>query len=77
MTAQVALHYENGTPDETVRVHLDLLAENTRYIMARLINTPDAHVAELCGSLLNVLGDIRQAHLSPTKTEVTLMHNLG
>ncbi len=77
VTEQVAIHYESGIQDETVRVHLDLLLENTREIESRLANTPDAHVAELCGSFLKVLGDIRQNYLSPTKTEVSLMRNLG
>ncbi len=77
VTEQVALHYAREPQDESVRIHLNLLIENTKEIETRLAHTPEAHVAELCNSLLKVLTDIRKNYLSPTKTEVSLMENLG
>ena len=67
MTEQVALHYARELQDESVRIHLNLLIENTKEIETRLAHTPEAHVAELCNSLLKVLTDIRKNYLSPTK----------
>lgn len=74
---QVARHYESGTEDESVRLHLDLLVEQTCEIGRCLAGTPDAHVSALCESMLRVLDDIRRRYLKPEKKDVELLRNLG
>jgi len=69
--------YDKNEVTSSVRLLLDMLLERSRDIAERVANTADAHVAELCESLVKVTEDLRHNYLSPSPKDIRLLQNFG
>jgi DNA-binding response OmpR family regulator len=69
--------YASQAADESAALQLDALAGHVRAIGRGVAGTPDAHIAELCDSMLRVIHDIRLNHPRPAAKDVQLLQNLA
>ena len=69
--------YGDGGADDAVTDHLDRLLYVSEDICRRLSDTDDAHVGELCQSMMDVVSRIMEAPLSPDDKDLKLMPELS